>query len=213
MAFAPYRNLKIEGKLLTENPLLVEDVTLTVPVHSATELTQTYEDLKAQALYRRADGTAALRKSWSNKLRTQINGRGLIPLGLQEMVEVSDTVTLWSIGHRSVWSTKQKIMLPDVPLRKDLTYQSVTGATLTDKWCYARKWIGDSYVQATGTVQTTTTGGRYFFEVTLATGESIASYTGIEVVYFPRIIGYPVLDATGYAQNSGFDWSLTVEQA
>lgn len=59
---AYYRNLIVAGSASGAAEVII-------PVHGATELSQTYTDLRAQALYRFADGSAAVRRQWSGKIR------------------------------------------------------------------------------------------------------------------------------------------------
>jgi hypothetical protein len=167
-----------------------------VPVHvSAAGLTQSYQELVSQTLYRKMDGSAAVRRSWKGKIRTDIQGRGLVPHGLQALCTATGTVTVSCIGHRSVRSASNVITIP-AARRTD------TGST----W-YARKWNNDVYTSATGT---TTTGAPHTVTITLASGETNEGY---EIVYGPKLTGYPSLSEETYTQNDGFSWSLTVEEA
>jgi hypothetical protein len=167
-----------------------------VPVHvSAAGLTQSYTELVAQTLYRKMDGSAAVRRAWRGKIRTEISGRGLVPHGLQALCTATGTVTVSCIGHRSVRSASNVITIP-AARRTD------SGST----W-YARKWNNDVWTTASGT---STTGAPNVVTITLASGETNEGY---EVCFFPKITGYPTLSEESYTQNDGFSWSLTVEEA
>jgi len=181
-------------------------VSVTIPVHGSTELTQTYTDLRAQTLYRYLDGGAAVRRSWSGKVRTEIQGRGLVPAGLSAVCSATGTVTVSCVGHRSIRSTSNVITIPSAR-RADLTITTKAGTTATGKSWYARTWDGDRYATATGS---TTSGAPNTVTITLATGETHAGY---EVVYLPKLVGYAELRSDEYQQNQGFGWSLVVEEA
>ena len=179
---------------------------VTIPVHGSTELSQTYTDLRAQTLYRYLDGGAAVRRSWSGKIRTEVQGRGLVPAGLAAVCSATGTVSISCVGHRSVRSASNTITIPSAR-RTDLTITTKAGTTATGKSWYARTWDGDVYATATGS---TTSGAPNTVSITLATGETHAGY---EVIYLPKIVGYAELQADGYQQNDGFNWSLVVEEA
>jgi hypothetical protein len=179
---------------------------VTIPVHGSTELSQTYTDLRAQTLYRYLGGGAAVRRSWSGKIRTEVQGRGLVPAGLSAVCNATGTVTMSCVGHRSIRSASNVITIPSAR-RADLTITTKAGTTATGKSWYARTWDGDVYATATGS---TTSGTPNVVTITLATGETHAGY---EVIYLPKIVGYAELSAEGYQQNDGFNWSLVVEEA
>jgi hypothetical protein len=179
---------------------------VTIPVHGSTELSQTYTDLRAQTLYRYLDGGAAVRRSWSGKVRTEVQGRGLVPAGLAAVCSATGTVLISCVGHRSVRSATNAITIPSAR-RTDLTIITKAGTTATGKSWYARTWDGDVYATATGS---TTSGAPNTVTITLATGET---HGGYEVVYLPKITGYAELQSDGYQQNDGFNWSLVVEEA
>jgi hypothetical protein len=180
---------------------------VTIPVHGSTELTQTYTDLRAQTLYRYLNGGAAVRRSWSGKVRTEVQGRGLVPAGLSAVCSATGAVVISCVGHRSVRSSGNVITIP-AARRSDLTITTKAGTTATGKSWYARTWDGDIYATATGTTASGT--GHNVVTITLATGETHAGY---EVIYLPKIVGYAELSAEGYQQNDGFNWSLVVEEA
>ena len=184
-----YRSLIIQSTTTGSTPV-------TIPVHgNAAGLTQTYTDLRAQTLYRYLDGGAAVRRQWSGKVRTEISGRGVVPAGIAALCSATGAVTLSCIGHRSVRSQSNVITIP-AARRTD------SGST----W-YARSWDGDVYAAATGT---TSSGAPNEVTITLASGET---HDGYEVIYFPKIVGYPELSQEGYTQNDGFGWTLVVEEA
>jgi hypothetical protein len=180
---------------------------VTIPVHGSTELSQTYTDLRAQTLYRYLSGGAAVRRSWSGKVRTEVQGKGLVPAGLSAVCSATGTVTVSCVGHRSIRSTSNVITIPSAR-RSDLTFTTKAGTTATGKSWYARTWDGDVYATATGSTASGT--GHNVVTITLATGETHAGY---EVVYLPKITGYAELQSEGYQQNDGFSWSLVVEEA
>ena len=180
---------------------------VTIPVHGSTELSQTYTDLRAQTLYRYLSGGAAVRRSWSGKVRTEVQGRGLVPAGLSAVCSATGTVVISCVGHRSVRSSSNVITIP-AARRSDLTITTKAGTTATGKSWYARTWDGDVYATATGSTASGT--GHNVVTITQATGET---HGGYEVVYLPKIVGYAELSAEGYQQNVGFSWSLVVEEA
>ena len=180
---------------------------VTIPVHGSTELSQSYTDLRAQTLYRYLSGSAAVRRSWSGKVRTEVQGKGLVPAGLSAVCSATGTVTISCVGHRSVRSSSNVITIP-AARRSDLTITTKAGTTATGKSWYARTWDGDVYATATGSTASGT--GHNVVTITLATGETHAGY---EVIYLPKIVGYAELSAEGYQQNDGFNWSLVVEEA
>lgn len=179
---------------------------VTIPVHGATDLSQTYTDLRAQTLYRYADGGAAVRRQWSGKIRTEITGRGLVPPGLAQVCSATGTVVVSCAALRSVRSASSTISIPSAR-RTDLTITSKSGTTLTGRSWYARTWDGDVYATASGT---TTSGAPNTIVITLASGEAHGSY---EVVYAPKLTGYAELTTDSFTQNDGWSWSLTVEEA
>ena len=180
---------------------------VTIPVHGSTELTQTYTDLRAQTLYRYLSGGAAVRRSWSGKVRTEVQGRGLVPAGLSAVCSATGTVTVSCVGHRSIRSASNVITIP-AARRSDLTITTKAGTSATGKSWYARTWDGDVYATATGSTASGT--GHNVVTITLATGETHAGY---EVVYLPKLTGYAELRSDEYQQNQGFGWSLVVEEA
>jgi hypothetical protein len=180
--------------------------TVTIPVHAATDLSQTYTDLRAQTLYRYADGGSAVRRQWSGKIRTEITGRGLVPPGLAAICSATGTVVVSCAALRSVRSASGTIAIPSAR-RTDLTIVQKTGAIATGKSWYARTWDGDRYATASGT---TTSGAPNTVNITLATGETHGSY---EVIYAPKLTGYAELSTDTYTQNDGWGWTLTVEEA
>jgi hypothetical protein len=179
---------------------------VTIPVHGSTELSQTYTDLRAQTLYRYLSGGAAVRRSWSGKVRTEVQGKGLVPAGLSAVCSATGTVTVSCVGHRSIRSTSNVIAIPSAR-RSDLTFVTKAGTTATGKSWYARTWDGDVYATATGS---TASGTPNIVTITLASGETHAGY---EVIYLPKLVGYAELQSEGYQQNDGFSWSLVVEEA
>jgi hypothetical protein len=179
---------------------------VTIPVHGATELQQTYTDLRAQAQYRYADGSMAVRRQWSGKIRTEITGRGLVPPGLAQVCSATGTVVVSCAALRSVRSATGVITIP-AARRTDLTITQKNGTATGNKSWYARTWDGDVYATATGT---TTSGAPNTVTITLATGETHGSY---EIVYAPKLTGYATLDSESFQQNDGWGWSLTVEEA
>lgn len=179
--------------------------TVTIPVHGATDLTQTYEELRAQTLYRYLNGSAAVRRQWSGKLRTEVSGKGLVPAGLQALCSATGTVVLSCAGLRSVRSSASAITIPSAR-RTDLTITTKAGTTVSGKSWYARTWDGDRYATASGT---TTSGAPNVVNITLATGET---HGGYEVVYAPKITGYAEV-TEAWTQNDGWSWSLVVEEA
>jgi len=181
--------------------------TVTIPVHGSTELSQSYTDLRAQTLYRYLSGGAAVRRSWSGKIRTEVQGRGLVPEGLSAVCSATGTVTISCVGHRSIRSASNVITIPSAR-RTDLTITTKAGTAATGKSWYARTWDGDVYATATGTTASGT--GHNIVTITLATGETHAGY---EVVYLPKLVGYAELRSDEYQQNQGFGWSLVVEEA
>jgi len=196
---AVYRNL-IVASTASGGPSVI------IPVHGATELQQTYTDLRAQAQYRYADGSSAVRRQWSGKIRTEITGRGLVPPGLAQLCSATGVVTVACAGLRSVRSDSSTITIPG-SRRTDLTVTTVSGATASGQSWYARAWDGDRYATATGTTASGT--GHNTVTITLATGESHDNY---EVIYAPQIVGYATLDES-WQQNDGWGWNLTVEEA
>ncbi len=196
---AVYRNLIVASSATGGS-------TVTIPVHAATDLTQTYTDLRAQTLYRYANGGAAVRRQWSGKVRTEITGRGLVPPGLAAVCNATGTVVVSCIGLRSVRSATSAIAIP-AARRTDLTIVQKTGVVATGKSWYARTWDGDTYATASGT---TTSGAPNTVNITLATGETHGSY---EVIYAPKITGYAELSTDSFVQNDGWGWTLTVEEA
>jgi hypothetical protein len=179
---------------------------ITIPVHAATDLTQSYSDLRAQTLYRYANGGAAVRRQWSGKIRTEISCRGLVPPGLQTLCGATGTVTVSCAALRSVRSTTASIAIPSAR-RTDLVITTKSGATASGKSWYARTWDGGTYATATGT---TTSGAPNTVNITLASGEAHAGY---EVIYAPKFSGYAELTADQFQQNDGWGWTLVVEQA
>jgi len=179
---------------------------VTIPVHGSTELSQSYTDLRAQTLYRYLSGGAAVRRSWSGKVRTEVQGKGLVPAGLSAVCSATGTVTVSCVGHRSIRSTSNVITIPSAR-RSDLTFVTKAGTTATGKSWYARTWDGDVYATATGS---TASGTPNIVTITLASGETHAGY---EVIYLPKLVGYAELQSEGYQQNDGFSWSLVVEEA
>ena len=181
-------------------------VSVTIPVHGSAELTQTYTDLRSQTMYRYLDGGAAVRRSWSGKIRTEVQARGVIPAGLAAVCSATGTVVISCVGHRSVRSATGVITIPSAR-RTDLTVIKKDGTVATGQSWYARAWDGDRYSTATGS---TTSGAPNTVTITLASGEAHNSY---EVIYLPKLTGYAELRSEEYQQNGGFGWSLVVEEA
>jgi hypothetical protein len=197
---AVYRNL-IVASTASGGP------TVKVPVHGAVDLQQTYTELRARTILRKADGGAVLRQSWSGKLRTEISGKGLVPPGLQALCSTTGTVTVSCAALRSVRSASNVITIPSAR-RTDLAITTKAGASATGKSWYARQWDGDRYATATGTTASGT--GHNVVSITLASGEAHDSY---EVLYAPKFTGYAELTADNFVQNDGWSWQLVVEEA
>jgi hypothetical protein len=184
---------------------------VTIPVHGSHDLTQTYEDLQAQTIYRHLDGSATLRRSWRGKVRSEISARGVIPSALQELLlYATGPVIVDCVGHRSLQSaTGADIPVPKAR-RRDLTLPTITGGTATGATCYVRAWDGDRYLSVTGTVTSGASGSAYdTFDVSLASGEEHDWY---EMVWLPKLTGYATLTSEEYQQNGGWGWTLTIEQ-
>ena len=195
---AVYRNL-IVASAASGGP------SVTVPVHGAVELTQSYAELRAQTLYRYAGGGAAVRRQWSGKLRTEVSGKGLVPAGLQALCSATGAVTISCAALRSVRSNSSTVTIPSAR-RDDLTIINKSGASVTGQSWYCRVWDGDVYATASGS---TTSGSDDTIIFTLASGES---HGGYEVIYAPEFTGYAELTES-WMQNDGWTWQLVVEEA
>ena len=81
-----------------------------VPIHSAFELSQTYEPLGGFVTIRMLNGAALKQQNWE-KIGTTIQGRGTIPSGL-EGLDYSVSQLMKCAADRAVTSTSNIIVIP-----------------------------------------------------------------------------------------------------
>lgn len=84
--------------------------TVIVPIHSAYELSQTYEPLGGFATIRMLNGAALKQQNWE-KIGTTITGNGVIPPGL-EGLDYSLSHLMKCAAPRAVTSTATVIVIP-----------------------------------------------------------------------------------------------------
>ena len=98
-----------------------------VPIAASVELVQTYELFGGRSVLRMMSGAAVIQQHWS-KLRTTINGGGLIPAGLSGL-DYSQPLLLKCAAPRGVCSASNVIALPS-SRRSDTGYEPTGYAQL-----------------------------------------------------------------------------------
>lgn len=102
--------------------------TVIVPIHSAYELTQTYEPLGGYATIRMLNGAALKQQNWE-KIGTTLSGQGLIPSGL-EGLDYSVEQLMKCAAPRAVTAFSTSIVIP-AERRSDVGFEP-TGWAYTD---------------------------------------------------------------------------------
>lgn len=167
-----------------------------VPLHATATLEQRYETLGARTTVRMADGSAALRESWSGKLATDITGSGPIPPGLTTL-DYSSALTVKCVAPRAITATSNKFSGVTASRRSD------AGAT-----AYGRATADGQNWQAV-----TVTWGTSGVKVNEATLGTISGATAYQLVYYPSISCFVSPPTEEWGWDGEASWSMRAEEA
>jgi len=158
-----------------------------IPLSASHTLGQSYAPVQAVNRPRMMDGTLLQQTSWSGKLRTVINGGGLMPAGLQTL-DFTGSIIIKCIAERAISGTSNVFL---VPAARRADYGVVGRALVSDVWqTTAVTMIGN---QATLTVA--------------------AGATQYQAIYWPELVCFcdPPTETRG-ARNADYGWSLEGEE-
>lgn len=163
---------------------------VTVPLHSAHEISQSYGTTGGFALRRYMNGGALKQHQW-DKITTQVGGTGAIPPGLDEL-DFNSALLMSCIGARGITSNDNVVDLP-AGRRSDTGFVPVGFARVAG----SHEWVPTNLV----------------IVVDEATLTPVASAEQYRVVYYPEITVFanpPDLDVDPYQKS--FGWTITAEE-
>jgi len=167
-----------------------------VPVRSILEFDQQCEQLSGRDARRLADGSYAVRETWTGKLRVTLTGKGWAPAML-EALATGQTHVLRCIVRRQVISTLTTVTLP-AARRNDTDH---------DPLGYAIK--GSALVSTPITNLASINAGSSDDAVLTA----VSGADGYAVDYWPELTVVVTRNTTTGRQDNRFDWLVEAEQA